>query len=147
MRHRARRVFLAARRGGGDKGVIAGHQRSNQRGEIFRQRVAIGGIIGEQHLRHAGDFRGGVGDTLGALPGDEDMDVPAQRDRRSDRGEGRVLEDDVVVFGEDEAAHCTAPMVFSFSTSSSTLLTLIPAWRLPGSTTLRTVSRGVTSTP
>ena len=143
----ARRDVLAARRRRRDEGVVVRHQRGDERCDILRERIAIGGIVGEQHLGDARDLRGGVGDGLRTRPGDEDMHLSPQLPGGGDGGERRVLEDGVVVLGENQAAHAIAPRTFNLSTSSSTFLTLMPADRFDGSTTLRMVSRGVGSTP
>src|SRR5512143_2463852 len=68
---------------------------------------------------------------------------------RTDDLAGRFLQGFIVVFGDDERGHgqITPASFFSLSSNSATVFTLMPAWRLGGSLTLRTFSLGVVSTP
>ena len=108
-------------------------------------------VVGDMDFAHAGDLRRLGGDTVDALPCDEEMDLAELR-CGGDHGERGVLDDFAVMFDPDKRLHfatppLTIPRALSFATSSSTSATLTPAVRLAGSTTLSVVRRGVTSTP
>src|SRR6202011_4594893 len=120
-----------------------------ERGDILRQPMIVGRIVGEQHLAHPGDGRRGLGDRAAVLSGHQNVDVFAGDLPRGGYGvEGRRLERVVVVLGDDESGHqITRASVLSLSTSSATEPTLRPPSRFGGSSTLSTVRRGVASTP
>jgi hypothetical protein len=126
---------------------MVAHQRNRDRRDILGQAVAEGGAVGDMDLGDAGDLRRRLGDPTDAFAGDEGMDL-AQLGRGGDRGKGGVLHLAAFMLDENQSdAHATTPRVLSLPISSSTLATLTPAWRLEGSTTLSTASRGVVSTP
>src|SRR4051794_15016989 len=106
------------------------------------ERGRSGGI----DLRHAGDLRRRLRDVIGIVARDQRMHFAELR-RRGDRPKRCILDVAAVMFDEDQNAHFAIPKPLSRSTSSSTLPTLIPAWRLAGSTTFSVSSRRATSTP
>ena len=122
------------------------HQLHHQRRDVLGERMGIGRIVGDMHLADASDLRRRLRDAIDALAGDEQMHLTQLRcgGHRRQRG---ILDGLTVVFDPDERLHLAIPMACSLVTSSSTSATLIPAWRLPGSTTFSVVMRGVTSTP
>src|SRR3954454_13863881 len=97
-------------------------------------------------LRHTGDLRCRLRDAIRIIAGDKSVHFTQLR-RRRHRCEGGVLDVTAVMFDEDKNAHFAIPRPLSRSTSSSTLPTLMPAWRLAGSVTLIVSSRRATSTP
>src|SRR5258708_1173572 len=127
--------------------VVPGEGR-DQSGQAFRQRMGIVGCVGNQNCFHAGN-RGGRLRRGGALvPGDQYVDVTADLLRRGHRVEKRRPDGGVVVFGKNQDSHQIAFASFrSFSTSSWTLLTILPAMRFGGSCTFSVFRRGATSTP
>src|ERR1700731_4969546 len=121
----------------------------DQRRHILGGPVFAGGIVGEQHLSHARDLGGGLGDGAAILAGHQNVDLKGGDFACGrNRVEGRGLQRRVVVFGDDQSSHqITRASVFSLSTSSATEPTLCPPWRFAGSSTLSTTRRGVASTP
>ena len=145
----ARHVVLAVGRGGREDRVVVRGERQDQRLHRLGNHLGIERVVGKKHLLHAGELGGGRGDGVGTLTRNQHMHRPADlRGGGHDLG-GRVLESLVVVFGNNERGHLqiTPASFFSLSSSSATVFTLTPAWRLGGSDTLRTFSLGVISTP
>ena len=101
----ARRDVLAGRGGRRDDRVIRAGQRDHQRGQRLRQ--ALGELVGfgQQHLAHALQLRGGVGGSLGALAGNEHIDVRADLEGRRQRLGGLVGKGGVVVFCNQKNSH------------------------------------------
>ncbi len=148
----ARHQILALRRRRGEQMRVLRRQADQQRRDILGEAVAIGRVVGDQHLRHAGDLGGGIGGGAAILAGDEDVDVAGAGLRQLGGGGGGVqgggLDRIVVVLGDDENSHqMTLASVLSLVTSSSTEPTLTPPWRFAGSSTLSVTRRGATSTP
>ena len=115
--------------------------------------MIVGRIVGQQHLGHAADLRGGVGDGAAPVAGDQDMHIAAGRLSAISRAAATACRVAgfsalVVVFGNDEDGHqITRASFFSLSTSSADRADLDPARRFAGSSTFKVTSRGVTSTP
>ena len=144
----ARRDVLAGGGGRGEEGVIAGHQRNDERFDGFGEGVRERFAFGVEHLADAGDLRGGVGGGPGVVAGDEHVDVAAEGLRGGDRLRGDVVERVVGVFSENQNGHDQiAPTDLSLAMSASTSATFSPASRFLGSATFTTDRRGVTSTP
>jgi hypothetical protein len=142
----ARRDILA---GGGsrrEEDIMMAHQIDDQRGDIFGQRIGISRIVGDMDLANARYARGGLGDSIDALPRHQQMHFAKLR-RRGDDCQGRVLELAIFMFDPDERLHASTPVSLILSISSSTEPTLTPAPRFGGSVTLSVVRRGATSTP
>ena len=96
------------------------HQLGCERGDVFRQLMLIGGIVGEVDLAHAGDLGGGIGDGADALTGDQSVDF-AQLRGGGDGGKGGVL---------DGAAFSKAvprTVMTSFGSLLSTVAMALPA--------------------
>ena len=104
-----------------------------------------------------GDFDGGhalelsrlLGGGAAVAAGDEDVDVATDLGGCGNGVEGGGLEAGVVVFGDYEDSHdqITFASFFSFSTSSATDLTLIPALRAAGASTFRVFTVEAVVTP
>src|SRR5205085_11595434 len=107
-------------------------------GELVLERRRIRRI----DLGDAGDLRGGLCGRIAACNQGVHF---AELRRCGDRRQRRVLDRLSVVLNQDQNAHFAIPNPCRRSTSSSTLPTLIPAWRLAGSTTFRVSSRRATS--
>src|SRR5665647_3952072 len=76
------------------------------------------------------------------------MNLGAKRGGGGQRLVGGILQQGVVVFGNQQRGHQITPASFlSFETSSATSLTLTPALRPPGSVVLMISRCGVRSTP
>jgi hypothetical protein len=106
------------------------------------------GIVGDQYLGHAGQFRGG-GRSGGKIDARHQYMHFAKGGRGGNGAARRLLDARIVKFEENEARHrqITFASVRSLFTSSATEPTFWPALRFGGSETLSTVRRGVTSTP
>ena len=107
-----------------------------------------GGIVRDQHFRHAGQFRRGRRCAGKVDAGDQHMDLTEGRGG-GDRTAGGLLDAAIVEFEKNETRHgqITFASVLSLLTNSATDLTFWPALRFGGSLTLIKVKRGVTSTP
>ena len=130
---------LARRRGGGDERIVVAHQADDQRRHLLRQLMAEVGSVREQHLRCALELGGSFGDGLAIGAGHQHVHVLAQG-----LGGAHGLGDDaaqrlVVVVGEEQDRHDSAPASLSLAMSSAALATLTPALRPGGSTVLRHV--------
>ena len=125
---------------------MIGHQRGGDGRDILGQLMIEMGGVGDMDLAHAGDGRCGFGNGADARSDDQAMDVAELR-RGCDGSEGSVLDGAAFMLDQDQRLHFATPIALSLSTNSSTDPTLIPAWRLAGSTTLSVSSRGATSTP
>ncbi len=104
--------------------------------------------IGHQNFFYAGNrgcrLRGGSA----LVPCDQYVDFATDFLRGGERVEKRWLDHGVVVFGNNQNGHqMTFASFLSFSTSSCTLLTILPALRFGGSCTFSVFRRGATSTP
>src|SRR5690606_10221333 len=87
--------------------------------------------------------------TGALVAADQDFDFRADLRCGGDGVEDGRLERGVVVFSNDEDGHgaqITLASFFSFSTSSGTLFTILPALRLGGFCTFSVFSRGAGST-
>ena len=100
-----------------------------------------------QHLGRAFELGGSLGDGLAVGAGHQHVHVLAQPLGRAhglgDGGAERL----VVVVGEEQDRHDSAPTSLSLAISSAALATLTPALRPGGSTVLSTLRRGAISTP
>ena len=126
--------------------VITG-QRHDQRSGGFRQAVAEACVFGDQHPGHAVDLGGGFARGGGRAPGTERGHVTQGLGGGHGLGGGVQRQFAIVHFGKEKNSHYTAPASLSFSTSSSTEPTMIPAARASGSAVLTISRRGATSTP
>ncbi len=135
-----------------DTGVAGAGKADDQRRQVFGEPVIERGIVGEEDLGDAGDLCRRLGDPSAVFAGDEDVHLaPGLLGDLRGGGDGRQrrrLQRRVVVFGNNQNRHqITRASFFNLSTSSATEPTLIPPWRLAGSSTLSVMRRGVTSTP
>ncbi len=121
----------------------------DERRQVFGEPVLISRVVRKQHPFDTGNLRRRSRHRAAVEPRHQDVDIVAGNFLgRGDRVQGCGLQGPVVVLGNDESSHqITRASVLSLSTSSSTEPTLCPPWRFAGSSTLSTVSRGVTSTP
>ena len=143
----ARRDILAVGGGGREEGVVPAHKVDDQRRDIFRERMGIGGVVGEIDRCDARDPRCGLGHSGAARSSNDEIDL-ANLQRGGDGGECRILDGGVVMFDPDKSfRHQATPSSLSLATRVSTSGTLMPAWRIGGSDTLRMARRGVVSTP
>lgn len=116
------------------------HQLDDQRRDILGERMRISRVVGDMDLADTGDLRRRLRDTIDALAGDEQMHL-AQLRCGGDRRQRGILYRRAIMLDPYERLHLAIPMACSLVTSSSTSATLIPAWRLPGSTTFSVVMR------
>jgi hypothetical protein len=86
----ARHDVLARRRGRRDQRVVATGERNDGRGQRLGETVFQRRGLGEQHLAHAAELGGGVGCCLGAVAGDQHVDVGADLLRGRQRFGGLV---------------------------------------------------------
>ena len=105
-------------------------------------------MVGNQHLRHARK----LGRTRRRRPAvvtrHENMKFATQRKGGRQRLGCRAPQRRIRMVGKKQNGHYKIPAsVLSLPTSSATLPTLIPAFRVGGSAVLRTFKRGVMSTP
>ncbi|MNZ84508.1 hypothetical protein D3C78_1032680 [compost metagenome] len=122
----------------------AGHQRR----DILRQLVSIGRSVGHQYLADALDALRRSHGAFDINTGDQHMNLTANLLRRSDRVQRRGGKLGVGVFGNYQNSHqITFASFFSFSTSSATDLTLIPALRAAGASTFRVLLVEAVETP
>ena len=149
QRGHARHESLPARSGRRDHMAVIPRQRDHQCGQIFRQRMCVGGRVDAQNLAHPTDFGRSGHHRRRIMPGDQQMDIAANLRCGSHGIEGRALETGIVVFSDNKNGHgqITLASLRSFSSSASISGTIIPLLRAGGSVTSNTVRRGVTSTP
>src|SRR5690606_13928152 len=139
---------LAGGGGGGEDMAVILAELGDQRGDIFRQLVTVGGVVRHQHLADAGDLGGGLGGGAAILAGHQDVDVTADGLGRGNGVEGSGVKCVVAVLSNHQNAHqITFASFFSLSTSCATSATLMPALRSAGGSTLSSLVRGATSTP
>ena len=125
---------------------MIGHQGGGDRRDILGQLMLEMRRVGDMDLARACNLGGGLGNCADARTGDQQMNV-AKLGGGTNGGQRRVFYRAAVMFDQYERLHFAIPIPLRRSTSSSTDPTLIPAWRLPGSTTFSVSSRGATSTP
>src|SRR5208337_2586241 len=99
--------------------------------------------IGNKYLSGAAERRGFLRDTAAARSGDEDVDGAAKRFGRRQRlcrspAQGRII----MLRNKKDGHYCKTPVSRSFSTSSGTDLTLLPAFLAGGSAVFSTLSLG-----
>ncbi|MNF86713.1 hypothetical protein D3C84_691590 [compost metagenome] len=144
----ARQVVLAVGGGGGQYVAVALAKLGDQRSDVFRQLMGVGGVIGHQDLGHAGDLGGGFGSGAYALACDQHVDITTYLLRSGYGVEGGGCQCGVRVFSNNQDSHqITFASFFSLSTSSATDLTLIPAWRAAGASTFRVFTVEAVETP
>lgn len=129
--------------------AVASAQLCNQRGNVFRQLVSVGSVVGGQYFAHTGDFRGGFSHGTHILASDQHVDITTDFRSGSHGVQGGRGQHLVIVFGDYEDSHdqITFASFFSFSTSSATDLTLIPALRAAGASTLTVLLVEAVETP
>ena len=147
QRRHPRHEVLAERGGGRQQVAVGGRQSGDQGRQALGQGVGVDLRVGEQHVGDPGHPGRGLGDGAAVGAGHQHAHL-AQFAARRHGVQGGRLQGVVIVFGDDQDAHqITLASFLSLSTSSATLPTMTPVWRLDGSSTFRVVSRGVTSTP
>ena len=111
--------------------------------------MRVSGIVSVQDFAHARNFRSGFNHGASALPCYQDVDVATDFSGGGHGVEGGRGQHLVIVFGDYEDSHdqITFASFFSFSTSSATDLTLIPALRAAGASTLTVLLVEAVETP
>ena len=125
---------------------MIGHQPNRDGRERLGQRMFEMGGIGDMNLAHAGDPGRGLGHRADIRSGNEQVHLAHLRGSGHGR-KRRILDGRAIMFDQHQRLHATTPSVLSFSISSSTEPTLIPACRFDGSTTVNVSRRGAMSTP
>ncbi len=138
---------LAHGGGRGDDRVIILGEAHDESGEGLRNRMRVERVVGDEHLLHAVELRGGFGHRVAALTGHENDDIAAELRSGGDGLRGRVVQRLVVVVCNNKRGHPITPASLSFDTSSAADSTLIPAERCGGSDTFTTSRWFFTSTP
>ncbi|CRM62183.1 hypothetical protein [Pseudomonas sp. 25 R 14] len=136
--------------GSGSQDVAVGSAKlCNQRRDVFRQLVRVGSVVSQQYFAHASYFCCGFSHGASALTGDQYVDVATDFGGGSNGVQGGRGQHLVIVFGDYEDSHdqITFASFFSFSTSSATDLTLIPALRAAGASTLTVLLVEAVETP
>jgi hypothetical protein len=91
-----------------------------------------------KHLADAASFAACCGGTGGIVAGDQHMNVAAHLGSGGQRLVGCILQRGIVVFGDEEDRHQSAPASLSLATSSAGVFTLMPARRFGGSSVFST---------
>ncbi|MNC22428.1 hypothetical protein D3C75_704300 [compost metagenome] len=144
----ARQHVLAGGGGGGQHVAVTLAQFGDQRRDVLRQLVGEGGVVGDQHLAHASDLGGGFGNGGARATCDQHVDVATDLLSGGHGVQGRSTQRCVVVLSDNQDSHqITFASFFSFSTSSATDLTLMPALRAAGASTLRVFTVEAVDTP
>jgi hypothetical protein len=125
--------------------VILGNQQTHVLGQLVR----IGGVVGQQDLGDAFDLGSGVGSGLAAFTGNQYFDIATDGLGRGNGVQRRGNQPGVVVFCNNQSCHVqiTLASFLSLSTSSSTLLTLMPPLRAAGDSTFSTLTVEAVLTP
>src|SRR3954447_15587075 len=110
--------------------------------------MLIAWVVRKKHLFNAIEFSRSLGDTAASRAGHEHMNRRPDCKSRGEAFAGCIIQNMVVVLGEQQRRHHSTPAsFFSFPTRSSTEVTLIPACLLEGSTVLIILRRSFVSTP
>src|SRR3954447_13283272 len=110
--------------------------------------MLIAWVVSKKHLFNAIEFSRSLSDTAASRAGHEHMNRRPDCKSRGEAFSGCIIQNMVVVLGEQQRRHHSTPAsFFSFPTRSSTEVTLIPACLLEGSTVLMTLRRDFVSTP
>ena len=144
--------------GGGrsDQRVVAAGERHDQRGGRLGEALGEPVGLGEQHLAHALELGSGLGGGLGALAGDQHVDVGADLEGGRQRLGGLVGEVCVVVFGNQQSGHACLPFPLILKHAGFVLqlvdqlgdrLHLDAGLAAAGSSVFSTLSRGARSAP
>ena len=145
----ARQVVFAVGAGRSQDVAVTLAQFSDQQGNVFRQQVRVGSIVSQQDLVDASDFGSSVGNSGTACAGNQNVDVATDGLGGCNGVQGSCVQLGVVVFSNNQNAHVqiTLASFLSLSTSSSTLLTLMPALRAAGASTFRVETVEAVLTP
>ncbi|MNO53324.1 hypothetical protein D3C76_437670 [compost metagenome] len=128
--------------------AIAFRQFDDQRRDVFRQLVGVGSVVGDQYLGHAFDLGSGFSHTTDVLASDQHGDVATDLGSGSDGIQGGTGQSAIVVISDYQDSHqITFASFFSFSTSSATDLTITPALRAAGASTLTVLTVEAVETP
>ena len=131
----------------GDRRVVL-REREDQRRNLFGETIGKVRCIGGKNLRNTFELRRGFGSGLYVRSGDQDMNIAAKTCDRGKRLGGCRCKFRARKLGKKKCRHQRTPASFlSLSTSSATLPTLTPAFRVGGSDVFKTLSRGLMSTP
>src|SRR5262249_35806400 len=104
---------------------------------ILGELVGVGGVIGDQHFGNTTNHGSGFSDATDVLPSDQDGDISTNLQRGRNGIERRGAQRAIGMFCNNQHSHqITFASFFSFSTSSATDFTLMPALRAAGASTL-----------
>ncbi|MCY1233955.1 hypothetical protein D9M72_465200 [compost metagenome] len=109
----ARQVVLAVGGRRRQHVAVALAQLRNQRRDVFRQLMRVGGVVGYQHLGHAGDLGSGFGHGTDALPCHEDDHLATDLLRGGHGVECGGCQRAVVVFSDYQDSHLRSPSLRS----------------------------------
>src|SRR5215204_6081576 len=99
--------------------------------------MLIAWVVSKKHLLDAVEFRCSLGDAATSRAGYKHMNRRPDGQSRHEAFAGCIIQNMVVVLGEQQRRHDSTPAsFFSFPTRSSTEVTLMPACLLAGSTVL-----------
>jgi len=84
--------------------AVGAGERGDEGGQRLRQEMRVGGVVGHQHLGHAGDFGGGFGHRADVFAGDQRVHL-AQFGGGGDRGARRLFHGRGIMVEEDERGH------------------------------------------
>src|SRR5690606_4702391 len=100
-----RQEVLAVGGGGSQDVAVVARQAGNQRRDVLRQLVGIGGIVSDQHLGHALDLGRCFTDGTAAAAGYQHVNVATKGLGRGNGVQGRSRENGVVVFSDNQDSH------------------------------------------
>src|SRR5690606_31052234 len=109
----ARQVVRAVGAGRGQDGAVAVADLGDQQGDVLRQQVGVGGVVGPQHLGDTGDPGGGVGHGATTGTGHQHLDVATDGLGSSHGVQGGGVQLGIVVFGNNQNRHVRSPWLRS----------------------------------
>ena len=101
----ARQEVLAVGGSRGQHVAVVLAQLGDQRRDVFRQLVGVGGVVGDQHLGDALDLGGGFGHGGNVLSGDQHVDVAANGLGSGNGVQGGSRQGRVVVLSDNQDSH------------------------------------------
>src|SRR5690606_3189348 len=109
----ARQVVLAVGAGRGQDVAVAVADLGDQQGDVLRQQVGVGGVVGHQHPGDTGDLGSGFryGATTGT--GHQHLDVATDGLGSGHGVQGGGVQLGIVVFGNNQNRHVRSPWLRS----------------------------------